>query len=281
MPSELQRVAQSLVECLDQVPAIVGYLRRLAAQCRDNASFIANFASGNPAARLAAYQLAAAADACELAAHLASGTPPKARAWADHMVAGVRGPGTPPRTGRPPAAAAERQISDSILELSTTDPDHKDLLDRPPASKTVRVDKRFTYETDEAGRVVQARALLDIVDVTHPRDTAAQRRLADKLAGDHAGHIFARIFQGPVGMMNLVPMMGSKVNLSAYKKAENAWRVALKSGHDVEVQVDLLYRTSKNRPDMIALRYSINGVVTQQTIRNMPRRTREANDADS
>jgi hypothetical protein len=105
--------------------------------------------------------------------------------------------------------------------------------------------------------------------------------LADKLAGDHAGHIFARIFQGPVGMMNLVPMMGSKVNLSAYKKAENAWRVALESGHDVEVEVDLLYRTSKNRPDMIALRYSIDGVVTQQTIRNTPRRTREANDAGS
>ncbi len=260
---------------------MVGYLRRLAAQCRDNASFIADFASGNPAARQAAYQLAAAADACELAAHLASETPPKARAWADRMVAGVRAPGTPPCASRPDAVSTGRRTSDSILELSTTNPDHKDLLDRPPVKKTVRVDGRFTYETDEAGRVVRAKALLDIVDVMHPRDTAAQRKLADKLPGDHAGHLFARIFRGPVGMMNLVPMMGSKVNLSAYKKAENAWRTALEAGQDVEVQIDLVYRTSKNRPDVIALRYSINGVVKQQTIRNTPRRTREANDADS
>lgn len=274
-------MAQGLVECLDQVPAMVGYLRRLAAQCRDNASFIATFASGNPAARQAAYQLAAAADACELAAHLASETPPKARAWADHMVTGVRGPGAPPSARRPAVVSVGRQTPDSTLELSTTNPAHKDLLDKPPAKRSVRVDGRFNYETDEAGRVVRAKALLDIVDVTHPRDTAAQRRLADKLPGDHAGHIFARIFRGPVGMMNLVPMMGSKVNLSAYKKAENAWRAALEAGEDVEVQIDLVYRTSTNRPDVIALRYSINGVVTQQTIRNTPRRTREADDADS
>jgi hypothetical protein len=143
------------------------------------------------------------------------------------------------------------------------------------------VDERFIYQTDAQGRVVRAKAVLDIVDVKHPRDATSQRNLADKLPGDHAGHIFARIFRGPIGMMNLVPMEGSKVNLSAYKKAENAWRTALREGSEVEVQIDLVYRSGRNRPDVIAVKYSIDGVVTQQTIRNTPRRTRGATDADS
>ena len=135
--------------------------------------------------------------------------------------------------------------------------------------------ERFTYETDGAGRVVRAKATLDVVDLKHPRDTSAQRKLDDKLPGDHAGHIFARIFKGPIGKMNLTPMAGNSVNLSAYKRAENAWRAALEAGSEVEVQIDLVYRTDKNRPDLIAVKYSIDGVVTQQTIRNSPRRRRQ------
>ncbi|TCC22655.1 DNA/RNA non-specific endonuclease [Kribbella speibonae] len=77
--------------------------------------------------------------------------------------------------------------------------------------------------------------------------------------GDHAGHIAARIFRGPIGTMNLTPMAGNRVNLSAYKKAENAWRAALEAGSEVDVQIDLVYRTDKNRPDLIAVRYSIDG----------------------
>ncbi|MGW6278741.1 DNA/RNA non-specific endonuclease [Kribbella sp. NPDC055071] len=284
MPSELQRVAQGLVECLDRIPSMVGYLHRLAAQCRENASFIADFASGNPAARQAAYQLAAAADACERAAHLATAAPPKARAWADQMVTGVRGAGPTPGAGlrdtkRPPGDSGKPAAT--IIELSTTEPDHKDLLSRPPPRSTIRVDGRFVYETDADGRVVRAKATLDVVDLKHPRDTTSQRNLDGKLPGDHAGHIFARIFRGPIGKLNLTPMAGSSVNLSAYKRAENAWRAALEAGSEVDVQIDLVYRTDKNRPDLIAVRYSIDGVVTQQTIRNSPRPRRGTTDADS
>jgi hypothetical protein len=284
MPSELQRVAQGLVECLDRVPSMVGYLQRLAAQCRENASFIADFASGNPAARQAAYQLAAAADACERAAHLAAAAPPQARGWADQMVAGNRGAGPTPGAGFRDvkgAPAEPGKPAGTTIELSTTEPDHRELLSRPPPRSTIKVDGRFVYETDSDGRVVRAKAVLDVLDLKHPRDTTSQRNLDDKLPGDHAGHIFARIFRGPIGKMNLTPMAGSSVNLSAYKKAENAWRAALEAGSDVEVQIDLVYRTDKNRPDLIAVRYSIDGVVTQQTIRNTPRPRRGATDGDS
>lgn len=284
MPSELQRVAQGLVECLDRLPSMVGYLQRLAAQCRENASFVAGFVSGNPAARQAAYQLAAAADACERAAHLAAAAPPKAREWADQMVTGVRGAGPPPGAGQREikrASPAHSKPAPTIIELSTAEPDHRELLSRPPPQSTIKVDGRFVYETDADGRVVRAKAVLDVVDLTHPRDTTSQRNLDDKLPGDHAGHIFARIFRGPIGKMNLTPMAGNRVNLSAYKKAENAWRAALEAGSEVDVQIDLVYRTDKNRPDLIAVRYSIDGVVTQQTIRNTPRPRRGTTDADS
>ncbi|WP_432877817.1 DNA/RNA non-specific endonuclease [Kribbella sp. CA-245084] len=283
MPSDLQRVAQGLVECLDRLPSMIGYLQRVAAQCRENASYLADFASGNPAARQAAYQLAAAADACERAAHLAAAAPPKARGWADQMVAGVRGI-------EPSAGVGQRDIprgpgpgkpDATVIELSTTEPEHRELLNQPPPRSTVKVDGRFVYETDGDGRVVRARAVLDVVDLKHPRDTTSQRNLDDKLPGDHAGHIFARIFRGPIGKMNLTPMAGNSVNLSAYKKAENAWRVALEAGSKVEVQIDLVYRTDKNRPDLIAVKSSIDGVVTQQTIRNAPRPSRGTTHVDS
>ncbi|WP_350277545.1 DNA/RNA non-specific endonuclease [Kribbella sp. HUAS MG21] len=262
------------------MPSIVGYLQRLARQCRDNASFVADFSSGNPAARHAAYQLVAAAEACERAAHLAAQTPLKARAWADQMVSGGRTV-APAEVARRVAGGAAGQVEQKVVELSTTDPEHKELLSRPPPDSTIRVDKRFVYETDGAGRVVRAKATLDVVDLKHPRDTASQRALDGKLPGDHAGHLFARIFRGPIGKMNLTPMAGRSVNLSAYKRAENAWRAALEAGSEVDVQIDLVYRTDKNRPDLIAVRYAIDGVVTQQTIRNTPRRGQGSRDGSS
>jgi hypothetical protein len=38
VPSDLQRVAQGLVDCLDQVPRVVALLQRTAARCRENAA---------------------------------------------------------------------------------------------------------------------------------------------------------------------------------------------------------------------------------------------------
>lgn len=89
MPSDLQRVAQGLVECLDQIPNMVGYLQRLAVRCREMASVVAD-STGSQSARTAALQLDAAAGACDEAAHYAAMAPPTARAWAEQMVSGAR-----------------------------------------------------------------------------------------------------------------------------------------------------------------------------------------------
>ncbi|MEU0091876.1 hypothetical protein [Kribbella sp. NPDC006257] len=98
MPSDLQRVAQGLVECLDEVPAVVIHLQRTAERCRENAALAVAASQGR--ATVAAQQLDAAARACEEAAHYLSMAPPKAKAWATRLVGGG--------SSRPDALSADR-----------------------------------------------------------------------------------------------------------------------------------------------------------------------------
>jgi hypothetical protein len=101
MASDLQRVAQSLVECLDQIPNLTAHLQRLATKCRENAAMIADLGCVNSSARTAALQLDAAAQACERAAHMASLALPMAQQWAEQMVSGARtADNRPSRPGR-------------------------------------------------------------------------------------------------------------------------------------------------------------------------------------
>src|SRR5882757_4534617 len=99
MPSDLQRVAQGLVECLDEVPAVVMHLQRTAERCRENAALAIAASQGR--ATVAAQQLDAAARACEEAAHYLSMAPPRAKAWAQRLVGGGSG-------ARPDASSADR-----------------------------------------------------------------------------------------------------------------------------------------------------------------------------
>lgn len=281
MPSELQRVAQSLVDVLDEVPRVVAHLQRTAQVCRENAALVGSM-STNPAARMAAVQLDEAARRCEEAAHYASLAPQRARAWAEEMVNGVRvaeragpserqrvrieleGDSDKPDTG----SATDRQV----IELSTTDPDDVPRLNVPPPEATIRVDGKFEYDTDRAGRVISARAVLDQIDLAHPRDSTAQRKLAGKLPGDHAGHIFARIFRGPIGTLNLLPMRGSGVNLSQYKTLENHWRRLIEQGESIDVTVGFKYSDDSTRPDTIRVRYKHAGGIVRVAIDNKPER---------
>jgi hypothetical protein len=98
MPSDLQRVAQGLVECLDEVPAVVIHLQRTAERCRENAALAIAASQGR--ATVAAQQLDAAARACEEAAHYLSMAPPKGKAWATRLVGGG--------SSRPDALSADR-----------------------------------------------------------------------------------------------------------------------------------------------------------------------------
>lgn len=159
-----------------------------------------------------------------------------------------------------------------LVELSSTDPAHRRQLNKPPPNSAVVVDGRFHYETDEQGRVIKASATLDLVDLDHPRSKVAQRTLVGKLPGDHAGHLFARIFQGPLGKINLTPMEGSKVNLGQYATLEKQWRKEIEEGRSVEVSVELSYPDHSRRPNTIKVftRFE-NGKVRKSPIHNIPR----------
>lgn len=94
MPSDLQRVAQGLVDSLNQVPQVVAYLQRTANRCRENAALVVQLAGQNGAT--AAAQLDDAARRCEEAAHFLSMAPPKALGWAQRLVAVQPGTGGQP-----------------------------------------------------------------------------------------------------------------------------------------------------------------------------------------
>ena len=100
MPSDLQRVARGLVDCLDEVPQVVLHLQRTADRCRENAAVA--IAASHGRATVAAQQLDAAARACEAAAHYLSMAPPKARAWAERLTGDSR------TSDRPSANSADR-----------------------------------------------------------------------------------------------------------------------------------------------------------------------------
>lgn len=252
MPSELQRVTQALLEVLDEVPRIVAYLQRTADKCRENAALIGSM-STQPSTRTAASQLDHAARSCEEAAHLASIAPHRARIWVETLMQASSA--SPSRDPSPGVAERSAPSSDDEVRLSTKNPDHLPSLSDPRPNSSILVDDQFRYRTDESGRVVSARAVLTRIDLNHPRDTTAQRKLVGKLPGDHAGHIFARIFGGPIGTMNLVPMKGNKVNLSQYKTVENHWRRLIEQGEDVEVFVRFAYVSDAVRPHRIRLQY--------------------------
>jgi hypothetical protein len=260
--------------------------------------------SAHPSARTTALHLDQAARSCEEAAHLASIAPQRARAWAEQLIRSggslpVQDPLAAERNPtaehpRPDDNADQKTIkldigrpevephidgsgsgdveADDVLKLSTTNRDHLPTLDAPPPNSSILVDEKFLYRTDHGGRVISAHAVLDRIDLQHPRDAAAQRRLAGKLMGDHAGHIFARIFGGPIGTMNLVPMKGSEVNLSQYKVIENHWRRLVDQGEAIDVSVRFNYADDAVRPHKIRVRYEHADGIVRRTIDNSPHR---------
>ncbi|MEV6415731.1 hypothetical protein [Kribbella sp. NPDC051718] len=119
MPSDLQRVARGLVECLNEVPAVVAHLQRTAERCRENAALAIAASQGQ--ATVAAQQLDAAARACEQAAHYLSMAPPKTKSWAERLV------GAPRSSDRPDAQSADRNRATGG---SSSDIASRDLLGR-------------------------------------------------------------------------------------------------------------------------------------------------------
>ncbi|MFK4089375.1 hypothetical protein ACI2LF_35005 [Kribbella sp. NPDC020789] len=154
MPSDLQRVARGLVECLDEVPQVLHHLQRTAVRCRENAAVAAQ-----GGATVAAHQLDAAARACEAAAHYLSMAPPKARAWADRLVGGGSG------TDRPSSDSADRNRATG---------GKGDLAERDSRGRTKRLTATFedieVAEDNEPPLITVARKAFEKFRKDHEKD---------------------------------------------------------------------------------------------------------------
>lgn len=129
MSSELQRVAEQLLACLNEAPRAVGYLHDRARKCREAAAWIGN-QSNNPSARMAAMQLDDAARRCEEAAHYVSLAEARAKQWVEQMVSGIRtaepsggSPGERPIRPGGSTRPAERRQDDSDDEPGADKPE--------------------------------------------------------------------------------------------------------------------------------------------------------------
>ena len=168
MPSDLQRVARGLVECLDEIPQVVAHLQRTAMRCRENAAMA--IAASHGQATVAAQQLDAAARSCEEAAHYLAMTPPKAKAWAERLVGGSRS------SDRPDAGSADRNKAtggvgdvaerDDRGRVKRTSAPLKDVRgNEPPLIKVARAAlkslRKWSEEDQENGEPLEVEIVVD------------------------------------------------------------------------------------------------------------------------
>jgi hypothetical protein len=150
MPSELQRVAQELLDALNQIERIVPYLHDRAQKYREAAGWVGS-TSNNPSARTAAMQLDEAARRCEEAAHFLSQARQPGIQWIQQMVSGTR-------TTEPSGGASERPLGPRGSP-PTADHRRDDQEDKPKGNKP---DKST-----------------DASDKTHPADGSPPPRISD------------------------------------------------------------------------------------------------------
>lgn len=124
----------------------------------------------------------------------------------------------------------------------------------------------YYYETDEEGRIVLFETD-DLQLTTREERLPHDGNTPGKIKGDHAGHLAGDRFGGSPHIDNLVSQ-SSKVNLSTYKKMENAWASALEEGKEVTVEVEVIYTDDDMRPDEFDVEYTIDGEYFTQHLLN-------------
>ncbi|MFD1408070.1 DNA/RNA non-specific endonuclease [Kroppenstedtia eburnea] len=123
--------------------------------------------------------------------------------------------------------------------------------------------KGYTYKTDGKGRISHVQG--DLKLETEKRNVYAQRKAGDedRLPDDEGGHLIASIFGGEGGLDNLVPQNGN-LNKGEWKKMENMWADALRSGKKVKVKIKPVYNGDSKRPDRFEVQYKIDDEVWEE-----------------
>ncbi|SFD77527.1 DNA/RNA non-specific endonuclease, partial [Pseudoalteromonas denitrificans] len=134
---------------------------------------------------------------------------------------------------------------------------------------------KYTYKTDELGRVKSVGGELDLSKVD--RNTYQQGKagktdgIKDGLSDDEGGHLIASIFKGPGEQINYAAMDGN-LNKGAWKRMENKWAKALKGDppKKVEVEINAIYDGDNKRPSAFEVFYEIDGIEEMKKLKNAP-----------
>lgn len=169
-----------------------------------------------------------------------------------------------------PTVVAAAPEDPPVIKVLTDAPERHLALNNPPPLSVIEVDDAVRYTTDGLGRVIRAQTVLIETTPDQPRDKYAQTSLKDKLPGDHAGHIIARIFGGIGQRLNLVPMEGKNVNNGQYATLEGQWKEAVEAEKEVELDLRLYYNDQTRRPYKLEVFHTIDGKTEKTTIRNKP-----------
>ena len=126
-----------------------------------------------------------------------------------------------------------------------------------------------TWIQNAHGETIGARGTLREVSTGLKRSSA---EVADQAAsaskgvdGDVGGHIIGHRFIADQGIKNMFPQ-NAQFNNSAYKKLENEWSDWIKSGKEVEVDIQL--KGSGSRPDEVIVKYKVIDPETGKTVHN-------------
>lgn len=128
-------------------------------------------------------------------------------------------------------------------------------------------ENQYRYERDEFGRITKARA--DELKTSEIDRLPHAKKSPGKLSDDHAGHVFGDRFGGSPVLDNIVSQ-ASNVNLSKFKKIENAWAKAIKQRKKVEADIEIRYLNDNLRPSSFVVKWKIDGrPVPPQIINNV------------
>lgn len=151
--------------------------------------------------------------------------------------------------------------ADTVVVESGTKGNWNKLLNNPKPNATYLVDGKYTYRTDDLGRVTSSSTSLNKLAQSPARNSYQQKVAGgvDRLISDQGGHIFGAQFGGPGEAINLTAM-DKVVNTGPYKQLESTWAQAVKNGDNVDVQVGIDYTGDSQRPVMYTVKSTINGV---------------------
>ena len=142
------------------------------------------------------------------------------------------------------------------------------------ANATYKVGK-YTYKTDELGRVKSVSGELDLskADRNTYQQTKAGKTdgIKDGLAEDEGGHLIASIFKGPGEQINYAAMDGN-LNKGAWKQMENDWAKALKGDppKTVEVEISVIYENNSKRAKKFVVESIVDGIPDTFIFKNKP-----------